>query len=99
MVDVPPLLDYPNHLARAVVLAADGNDPVLARMYAARWGIIPNLATDLLLPPLLQVLPVHVAGRIVVALVMLLPVIGIVAYSRAIFRACRLAAGIRAGGL
>ena len=34
LVDVPPLLDYPNHLARAVVLASAGTDPILSSMYS-----------------------------------------------------------------
>lgn len=83
LVDVPPLLDYPNHLARAVVLAF--NDPVLRRMYAPHWAIIPDLGTDLVLPPLLHILPVHAAGRLVIGAAVLLPVIGTVAYSRAVF--------------
>ncbi|MEJ0017046.1 MAG: hypothetical protein WDN25_10860 [Acetobacteraceae bacterium] len=86
LVDVPPLLDYPNHLARAVVLASAGADPFLSQMYAARWGILPNLATDLVLPTLLDLLPVHLAGRIIVGIALLLPVLGTVAYSRAMFR-------------
>ncbi|HET7882102.1 MAG TPA: hypothetical protein VFL55_14540 [Acetobacteraceae bacterium] len=85
LVDVPPLLDYPNHLARAVVLAAGAADPVLSRMYAPHWTIIPNLGIDLVLPPLLRLLPVHVAGRIVIGVAVLLPVFGTVAYSRAVF--------------
>lgn len=86
LVDVPPLLDYPNHLARAFVLASVPADPILARMYATRWAIVPNLATDLVLPPLLQLLPVHLAGRIIAGIALLLPVFGTVAYSRATFR-------------
>ncbi len=85
LVDVPPLLDYPNHLARAVVLAAGASDPFLSQMYATHWTIIPNLGTDLVLPSLLHVLPVHLAGRIVVGITILLPVIGTIAYSRAVF--------------
>jgi hypothetical protein len=85
LVDVPPLLDYPNHLARATVLAFGSSDPVLARMYASHWAIIPNLGTDLVLPPLLHILPVHLAGRIVIGFALLLPVIGTIAYSRATF--------------
>jgi hypothetical protein len=85
LVDLPPLLDYPNHLARAVVLAFGGSDPVLSRMYASHWAIIPNLGTDLMLPPLLHILPIHLAGRIVLGCVILLPVIGTIAYSRATF--------------
>ena len=84
LVDMPPLLDYPNHLARATVLAF-GDDPILARMYAARWAVIPNLGSDLVLPPLLHILPIHLAGRIVLGCVILLPVLGTIAYSRAVF--------------
>ena len=90
LVDMPPLLDYPNHLARAVVLAFGGTDPIVSRMYVPRWGIIPNLGTDLVLPPLLHLLPVHFAGRIVVGTTLLLPVIGTIAYSRAVFGRCSL---------
>ena len=61
------------------------SDPILSRMYATHWTIIPNLGTDLVLPPLLHVLPVHLAGRIVVGIAILLPVIGTIAYSRAMF--------------
>jgi hypothetical protein len=85
VVDVPPLLDYPNHLARAYVLAWGQQDPFLSLMYAPHWGIIPNLAVDVVLPPLLRVMPVHVAGRILLAVALLLPVIGTVLCSAVIF--------------
>ncbi len=84
LVDVPPLADYPNHLARMVVLA-NPTDPDLARFYEPHWAIIPDLGIDLLVPPLLHLLPVHVAGRLAIAVIVLLPVLGTVAYSRAIF--------------
>lgn len=90
LVDVPPLLDYPNHLARAVVLAFGATDPIVSRMYVARWAIIPNLGTDLVLPSLLHLLPVHLAGRIVAGITLLLPVVGTIAYSRAVFGRCSL---------
>ncbi|HEX2943335.1 MAG TPA: hypothetical protein VHO91_19940, partial [Rhodopila sp.] len=38
LVDVPPLVDYPNHLARAFVLASWPQDPVLVRFYAPSWS-------------------------------------------------------------
>jgi hypothetical protein len=85
VVDVPPLLDYPNHLARAYALAWGQQDAFLSRMYAPHWAIIPNLAVDLVLPPLLWIMPVHVAGRILLAVALLLPVIGTVLYSNALF--------------
>lgn len=85
LVDVPPLLDYPNHLARAYVLAFGADDPILSRFYAPDWSVIPNLAVDLLLPPLLGLMPVHVAGRVMLAVTLLLPLLGVLLYSRAIW--------------
>ncbi len=84
VVDVPPLLDYPNHLARLVILAENGSDPVLARFYSPRWAVIPDLAIDALAPALLHILPVHVAGRIMLGVVLLLPIVGTIAYSWAL---------------
>jgi hypothetical protein len=84
VVDVPPLLDYPNHLARAFVLASLPGDTVLAQFYAPHWSIIPNLAFDLIALPLVQVLPVHVAGRLVIAASVLLPTLGAIAYNTAL---------------
>lgn len=84
IVDVPPLLDYPNHLARLFVLASLPHDPVLARFYAAHWSVIPNLALDLVGPTLLHTLPVHVAGRLLIAASVLLPVLGAIAYNTAL---------------
>ena len=84
VVDVPPLGDYPNHLARVFVLASLPHDDVLARFYAASWSVIPNLALDLIAPSLLHVLPVHVVGRLLIAVAVLLPVLGAVAYNAAL---------------
>ncbi len=84
LVDVPPLLDYPNHLARAYVLAFGKDDPILSRFYASDRGIIPNLAVDLVLPGLLRLMPVHSAGRVVLAITLLMPLLGVVLYSRAV---------------
>lgn len=81
VVDVPPIGDYPNHLARLFVLASLPHDAVLARFYAAQWTVIPNLALDLVAPSLMQVLPVHVVGRLSIAAAVLLPVLGTVAYN------------------
>ena len=84
-VDVPPLADYPNHLARCFFLAFGAQDPVLQSMFATRWDLIPNLAIDLILPPLMHVMPPLWAGKIVVALAALLPTTGAIALRRACF--------------
>lgn len=81
VVDVPPLLDYPNHLARVYVLASLPRNPLLAEYYAPHWSIIPNLALDLIAPPLIGIMPIHVAGRLMIAVALLLPTVGSIAYN------------------
>ncbi len=85
LVDVPPLLDYPNHLARMYVLAFGAHDPFLSRMYVQHWAIIPNLAIDLVLPELVKLLPIYVAGRVMLGVTVLLPLLGTIAYHRVAF--------------
>ena len=83
LVDVPPLMDYPNHLARLFFLSQGTENADLARFYAPRWAVIPDLGIDILGLLLLPWFPVHIAGRIIVAVVLLLPVLGAVAYGSA----------------
>jgi hypothetical protein len=86
VVDAPPLLDYLNHLARISILAS-GGDPVTSLMYAPHWALIPNLGLDLILPPLLSVMPVLTAGKLAASAAILLPAFGTIAYSKALHRA------------
>jgi hypothetical protein len=85
LVDVPPVLDYPNHLARYFVLAHP-DDPLLSRMYEIRWAILPNLGMDVAGAALLRITDLHVGGRILLAVSLLAPVLGAVMYHRAVFR-------------
>src|SRR5580658_5240633 len=71
LIELPPLVDYPNHLARALLLADHGRDPVFAAIARQHWILTPNLALDAILPWLIDVLPVHIAGRIVIGLFVL----------------------------
>jgi hypothetical protein len=84
LVEVPPVLDYPNHLARYFVLAHP-DDPVLSQMYTSHWRILPNLGMDVLGVALLQIADVHVAGRLLLALSLFAPVAGVIIYSRVTF--------------
>ena len=54
---LPPLVDYPNHLAR-MRLIAEGGD----RFYAVRWAPLPDLAADLIVPALARTMPLEWAG-------------------------------------
>ena len=85
LVDLPPLLDYPNHLARAVALAAAGTDMPAAQIYKPRWAIIPNLGGDLVLIFLLQFLPPLAAGQTFLILVLATMVGGVIVYARVVF--------------
>jgi hypothetical protein len=84
-VQVPPLTDYPNHLARCYVLAFGEGDPVLSRIFSAHWQIIPNIAVDLILPALMHVFSPFTAGRIVLVFCLFAPVSGAIALSLAYF--------------
>src|ERR1700688_1958120 len=72
IVAFPPLLDYPNHLARAFVLA-HLNDPAFtfSRFYRADWGAYPYLGMDASLAVLGRLFPIETAGRIFLSLCVL----------------------------
>src|SRR5690348_14248958 len=83
-VRIPPLVDYPVHLARMSVLLHDGDGSAIATNYVAHWRLLPNLAIDLVVPVLAQIMPLELAGKLFVALSMSLPVIGTVTLHRAL---------------
>ena len=56
---LPPIFDYPNHLARMHLLAEGGD-----RFYAVRWAALPNLAEDLIVPPLARLMPLALAAKL-----------------------------------
>lgn len=73
---VPPLEDYPNHLARMQALASIPANESLSRFYEVAWAPIPNLIMDLIVPPLVPFLGVYAAGQIFVGLTLLLMLLG-----------------------
>jgi hypothetical protein len=85
LVEVPPLADYPNHLARALFLAFGATDPIMSKMFAANWQIAPNLALDIILPPLLRIMPPLIAGKVLLGFAAVLPATGTMAFNRACF--------------
>lgn len=68
-VKYPPLVDFPNHLASAFVLA-HMHDPrfQFSRFYAPHWQLSPYVTMDLLLVGLQKFFPVQIAGRIILTL-------------------------------
>jgi hypothetical protein len=61
---LPPLFDYPNHLARMYLLMEGGN-----AFYALRWEPLPNLAQDLIVPPLAALMPLALAAKLFLVMV------------------------------
>lgn len=73
---VPPLVDYPNHLARMHILAAYAGSPALQANYVVAWKLSPYLAMDLIIPQLAQFMSIYTAGRVFLYLCLLLFVVG-----------------------
>ena len=72
LVQYPPLLDYPNHLARSFVLA-HLNDRAFHfhGFYRADWGPYPYLAMDLALVTLQHIFSAEMAGKILLSVCVL----------------------------
>ena len=67
-----PIVDYPNHLASAFVLA-HLKDPGFhfSGFYTADWNTYPYLAMDVILVGLERIVPIDLAGRLLVSLCVL----------------------------
>ena len=81
----PPMSDYINHLARMHVIATIKSDPDLARFYEIDWQVIPNLMMDLVVPPLVRVMNVYLAGQIYTIMSFVLILSGTLALHRQLF--------------
>lgn len=69
----PPLLDYPNHLARTFILA-HLHDPAFqfSEYYRADWKPYPFILWDILMVALQRILPVETAGKLLLMLITVL---------------------------
>ena len=83
---VPPLVDYPNHLARMHILAAYADSPALRTNYVVAWKPAPYLAMDLIIPHLARFMSIYTAGRLFVYLCLVLFVLGTLAVHAALYR-------------
>jgi hypothetical protein len=83
LVPLPPLLDYPNHLARLWLIAGGATGTPLEHVYAVDWSLAwVNIGIDLVALVLGPVLGADAVGRICIALAMLLPALGFVLLGR-----------------
>lgn len=72
----PPLLDYPNHLARAFVIYHYDDNSFYKAEYDKLLEPVPNMAIDLVVPPLLHLFEIKTAGKIFLTLTFLLFALG-----------------------
>jgi hypothetical protein len=82
---LPPLLDYPNHLARMHLLPSLPAASALNRYLAIRWAPLPNLGMDGVVPFLAMVMPLEWAGKLFIAVTFLLLAGGTAALHRVLF--------------
>jgi hypothetical protein len=82
---LPPLADYPNHLARMHVIGAIGADPDLARYYDIHWRIIPNLVMDVVVPRLARIMDIYHAGHLYAVACLALVASGVCVLNRTLF--------------
>ena len=77
--------DYLNHLARGAVLLNYHSNPAFAQFFAPNWQMLPNLALDVWILGLGQILPVDIAGKLFVAATLALMLGGIICLHRVTF--------------
>ena len=94
---IPPLLDYPDHVAEMYVIAQGSQVPELSKVYSIHWTVVANSGVELIMPTLLRWLPLWPTGDGFLALSLLLPLAGCATFSRASFG--RWSAWPLAGGL
>ena len=83
-VHTPPLVDYPNHMARMHIFVHAHESPTLQQYYEVRWAVLPNLAMDVVIPSLTKVVPLEVAGKLFLSLIFVLLSMGVLALHRAL---------------
>jgi hypothetical protein len=64
-IEFPPLSDLGNHLARLYILSTYDKDPILSRRWHSDWHLVPNLAIDIIGPPLIGLTSLASACRVV----------------------------------
>lgn len=86
IVEIPPLVDYPNHLARMHILADGGHSFWLRQYYEIHWDLLPNLSMDVVVPPLTRIMSVEQAGKVFIGLTFALLAGGTMALHAALHR-------------
>lgn len=82
----PPLLDYPNHLARLWLVAGGAAEAPFDRIYEVDLGSVrTNIGIDLIAAAIGPALPIERFGQLLVLAAVVLPPLGAVLLNRALF--------------
>ena len=85
--EMPPLTDYPNHLARYWLIAGGLREPALAPFYRIDWfNAVTNVGVDRMVALLSPFLPGLMLGHLALAAAALLPPLGVLALNHAVTR-------------
>lgn len=85
VVRVPPLVDYPNHIARYWLLAGGISTEPVSRMFEVDWNTLTNIGLDLLAVPLGKVLSFESVGRLFLACMVVILPLGAMLLNRRVF--------------
>jgi hypothetical protein len=85
LVQVPPLGDYANHLARILVLSKIHSDPFYSRYFELSLRPVPDLAFDAFMLPVSQIVSPYTAGRLFLGLSLVMTIAGVSMLHQALF--------------
>ena len=82
--EIPPLTDYPNHLARYWLIAGGASEPALAAFYRIDWfNAVTNVGVDRMVAMLAPVVSGFALGHLAAIAAAVLPPLGVLALNRA----------------
>ena len=81
----PGMPDYPAHIAGFAIIAGDAKAQASAAFYSVHWGLVPNLASEMIVPLLAKLLPVEPATKLFLSVAVAMWVLGPAAIQRALF--------------
>jgi hypothetical protein len=64
---LPPMSDFPAHAAILFIQTHSTPGSVLSKYYGVAWSSVPNLASELIVPPLAKILPLIAALKLFVS--------------------------------
>ena len=94
---LPAMSDYPAHVSALYVQMHGAHDPSLSRFYQTQWDLVPDLASEILVPLFAVVVPFLVSVKLFVSLGLLMWVAAPIAIHYALYR--RLGVAALAGAL